>query len=241
MNEDSHNKIESRHLREITSKDMMPRERAEKVGVGALSDAEIMAILLRTGIQGKNVIDLANEILADNDGHLSRMLKLTIDDMTARYNGLGKSKAIGLLASLELGKRAVRDAAEIERTRKPLNSSKEAAKLMQIRFHGLDHEEFWVVALNNALRLIEDFRISSGGTAATVVDVKIIIRKALELKASSLMLFHNHPSGQLKPSPQDDALTRKIKDAAALFDIRVLDHLIMTDSGYFSYNDEGRL
>jgi len=230
-----------RNLNEMTDKSCMPRERAIKQGFTSLSDREIMAILLGTGVQGKNVLDLSDEILRDNEGHLSKIATMTCSQMTSRYKGIGPGKALTVLAALELGKRASRDAAEIERARKPITSSDIIYRYMRHHFDSLDHEEFWILMLNRALRAIGEFCVSKGGMTATIVDIKLIVRQMLENGATAMILCHNHPSGNLKPSGEDDSITHRVKNAADIFDMRVIDHLIFTASGYYSYNDEGRL
>ncbi len=219
--------------------DDKPREKAIRLGMKALSDAELMAIIFSTGIKGKNVIEMSAEILHDNEGHLSRLARMGLKEFTQRYKGIGPAKALTMLAGLELGMRTAADA-RLDR-REKVTSSQVGYDIMRHHFEQLDHEEFWVLLLSQSLEVIKDIRIGVGGLSSTVVDVKIIIREALEARASAFILCHNHPSGNLKPSAQDDALTRKIVDAAKLFDIRVCDHLIISFNGYYSYQDEGRL
>lgn len=231
----------SRRLHDMTDKASMPRERALKYGFASLSDAEIMAILLGTGTKGKNVLDLSNEILLAHKGHLSELMRLSAKNITERFSGIGLSKALTLLAALELGKRAARDAAELQASRTAIKTSKDNFELMRARLQHLDHEEFWILMLNNSLKRIDDIRINEGATNFTVVEIKKIIKAMIDNGANNVVLFHNHPSGQLAPSTQDDNLTRKIVEAAKLFDFRVLDHLIITDSGYYSYADNSRL
>lgn len=156
-----------------------------------------------------------------------------------KYKGIGPAKAITLLAALELGMRSAKDATEIQY--KQITSSDAAAALMRQHFQALDHEQFWVLLMNNSAKVIRELCVAKGGQTATIVDVKMIMRAALEAKATRIIAFHNHPSGNLRPSMQDDSITRKIKAAAELFDMRLDDHIIISDNGYFSYNDEGRL
>jgi DNA repair protein RadC len=156
-----------------------------------------------------------------------------------RYKGIGPAKAITLLAALELGMRSARDATEVQY--KKVTSSDIAYKIMRQHFQSLDHEEFWVMFMNNSAKVVREFRVGQGGLTSTVVDVKLVMRAALEAKASRMILFHNHPSGNLQPSMQDDSLTKKIKNAADIFDIKLDDHIIVADNGYYSYNDERRL
>lgn len=219
--------------------DERPREKALSRGFKALSEAELMALIFATGIKGKSVLRLSEDILADNQGHLSLVTSMSVPEICRRYKGIGPAKAITLLAALELGSRAAADALKIERP--VLNSSQLVYKVMRHHFDRLTHEEFWIVMLNRRGLMIKDMQISSGGTTATVVDVKIIVRAAVESLAESIILCHNHPSGSLQPSVQDDKLTEKIKGACRLLDIVVPDHLIFTDRSYYSYADNGRI
>lgn len=219
--------------------DEKPREKALAHGIKTLTDVELMAIVFSTGLKGKSVIDLSREILSDNNNHLSIVAQLSPQDFMNRYKGIGPAKAITLLAALELGMRSARDATEVQY--KKVTSSDIAYKIMRQHFQSLDHEEFWVMFMNNSAKVVREFRVGQGGQTSTVVDVKLVMRAALEAKASRMILFHNHPSGNLQPSMQDDSLTKKIKNAADIFDIKLDDHIIVADNGYYSYNDERRL
>lgn len=221
------------------AEDERPREKALNQGIGALTDSELLAILFGTGMRGVSVLDMAKNILDDNDGHLCKITELTPEEFSKRYKGIGMAKALLILASLELGKRAAADAASMPD--RPLSSSRQAYDLMRGRLEDLDHEEFWVAFLNNSAIVIGTEQIALGGQAATYVDIKIIMRRALENKATRIIAYHNHPSGQLKPSMQDDSLTKRIGDAAKILDIRLDDHIIISKRGYYSYNDQGRL
>lgn len=233
--------IPGRRLTSIADRSTLPRERAMKDGIRALSDVEIMAILLGTGTKGKNVIDLANEILHEASGHLSELMRMSVHQFTKTYAGVGPSKALTLIAALELGRRATHDAAQVEMARKAMTSSQVCYEAMRNKLQNLDHEEFWILLLNNSLKRIAEVRINEGAANFTVVEVKKIIKYMIDYGANHVVLYHNHPSGKLSPSPQDDSLTRKIYEAAKIFDFRVIDHIIISSSGYFSYSDEGRL
>ena len=221
------------------SADERPREKAMHAGIKTLTDIELMATIFATGVTGKSAVDLAREILADNGGHLSKVARLSVGDFCARYKGVGPVKAINLLAALELGSRSAADARRVENPQ--LTSSQAVYEVMQPRFRGLNHEEFWVVMLDRGMRVMKETRVSQGGTAATVVDVKMIVKAVAETLASAVILCHNHPSGTLTPSVQDDRLTTKIVNALGYLDVEVADHLIFTDSGFYSYNDNGRI
>ncbi|MDE6098251.1 MAG: hypothetical protein K2G24_05125, partial [Muribaculaceae bacterium] len=158
----------------------------------------------------------------------------------SQFKGVGPAKAISLLAALELGSRSAADAASMMNAQ-PVNSSQRAYDRIRWRLERLDHEEFWAMLLSRSGRELRQVKIGQGALSSTVVDIRQLVRAVLECQAASLLLFHNHPSGNLVPSPQDDAVTRKIKEACKLFDITVNDHLIVTDSGFYSYYDNGRL
>ncbi len=227
-----------RLIREMAS-DERPREKAIKYGIKSLTDTELMAIIFSTGLKGKSVIELSRDILDDNNSHLSKVARLSVAEMLKRYKGIGPAKAITLLAALELGSRSAADAAKIDNP--TITSSDVAYTLMKHHFERLDHEEFWVLLISQSGKPIREIRIGQGGLTATAVDIKLIMKAAIENLASAMIVYHNHPSGNLKPSQQDDALTSKIKEAARLIDTRLNDHIIITDAGYYSYNDEGRL
>ncbi len=221
--------------------DQKPREKALACGIGSLTDAELMAIVFATGIRGKSVLRMSEEIIEANDGHLSLLTALDVKELCKRFKGIGPAKALTLLAGLELGVRAARDAARLEAERKALTSPKIVWDLMHENLAGLEHEEFWVLYLNQAGKLIRKELVGRGGLSATVADVRLILREAIMNLASAMILVHNHPSGNLTPSPQDIALTRKIKEAAAYHDIRLNDHIIFTDTGFYSFHNEGRM
>lgn len=218
--------------------DEKPREKALLHGIASLSDAELLAILLRVGVRGRSVIDVARDILARFDNDLGRLAKATPRELSQLVPGIGPAKAMTVIAALELGSRC---RGALARPKEQLASSETVYRYMLDRLEALDHEEFWVVMLNRRLAIESRERLSTGGTDATVVDVKLLVKKVLDSRASAVILVHNHPSGALNPSAQDDALTRRIKDACALFDIRVLDHVIISPAGFYSYADSGRL
>lgn len=215
-----------------------PREKAMQHGVNALSNAELIAIVLGSGMPGKSVIDLAQEILSDNGNRVGRLASLSVNDLVKRYKGIGPAKAITLLSAIHLSRRIALDA---KQGTPVITGSDSLYELMCVDMESLPHEEFWIVLLSRANRVIRRKRVSVGGTAATVVDVKIIMKEAIDSLASGIVLAHNHPSGNLRPSADDDRLTMKIRDACAMLDIRLLDHIIIGGDSYYSYHDEGRL
>lgn len=214
-----------------------PREKALSQGFDRLTDAELLAIIFATGTREKSVLELSSDILRDCDYHMSKLVSMGVSDIVARYKGIGPAKAITLLAALQLGIRAAADAAAIDR--KPIKSAEDIYRRISARMQWLHHEEFWVLYLSRSNEVIYEYQLSKGGMAATVVDVRIIMRFALEKSAASIILVHNHPSGNLSPSMEDQSLTQKVSDAAKFFDISVLDHIIISHSGYYSFRDHG--
>jgi DNA repair protein RadC len=212
-----------------------PRERLQNFGAKSLSDAELIAILLGSGTQGMNVVDLARQILKSVDHNLSSLSRLSIADFK-QFKGVGKAKAITLAAALELGRR--RQYAKFQE-RPQIKSSQDAYDFMGPLLRDLTHEEFWVILLNQAHRIIGKEQVSRGGTNGTVVDARIIFKKAIQEQSSALILMHNHPSGQLHPSDADRSITKKLKKGGEYLEIKVLDHLIIAGDGYYSFSDEG--
>lgn len=217
-----------------------PREKALNQGIGALSDAELLAILLRVGITGKSVITVAREILARYGNDLGRLARATPRELSRQVPGIGPTKAITITAALELGLRA-RGAMAKAAANPRMTSSQQIYEHMRPKMELLTNEEFWVVILNQRLNIIGEERISIGGITSTMVDVKMLFKRVIDAQCPAIALAHNHPSGALTPSLADDELTRKICSGAKLLDIRVLDHLIITPSAYYSYADSGRL
>lgn len=218
-----------------------PRERAMRSGIASLSDSELLAIIMGSGMRGKSVVELSREILTSFDNKLDRLALATIGHLSTKFKGVGEAKAISLAASIELGRRCQTAIDDRSRFNLKITGSRTVFELMRHRMTNNTQEEFWVIHLNRANVVIEEQKVSLGSTCATVVDVKVILKEALSILSESLILVHNHPSGNLNPSPQDDNLTRKIFEAAKMLDIRVVDHLIIGSGGYYSYNDEGRM
>lgn len=217
-----------------------PREKALEKGIDVLTDTELLAIILGSGMPGKSVLSLSREILRDNDNNLARLSRLTTHELTSKYQGVGPAKAVSLMAAIELGTRCVHALSSTDAL-PTISSSEVVYNYMRQKMERLTHEEFWVLYLNRSNKIISADRVSQGGIAATVVDVRILLKNALDRMATGIILCHNHPSGVLRPSSQDDALTKKITDAAKLLDINVLDHVIVGSSGYYSYRDESRI
>ncbi|MBQ8424036.1 MAG: DNA repair protein RadC [Coprobacter sp.] len=215
-----------------------PREKLMLKGARALSSAELIAILIGSGNRHETAVELSQRILNRADNSLNTLGKFSVKELIADFDGVGEAKAVSIIAALELGRRRKsEEAAVLPR----ITSSREAYNLMYEKLTDLPQEEFWVVMLNAANRVIDMQQVSRGGITATLVDVKLLLKPVILQQASAIMLFHNHPSGNLQPSRADNELTQKIKSAAALFDIRVLDHIIVADTAYYSYSDEGAL
>lgn len=214
-----------------------PREKMLLKGEKALTDAELLAILIGTGTRDKSAIDLAKELLTQANNDLNHLARTGMKAMM-KIKGIGPAKAITLAAALELGRRKLINTA-LEQ--KFIKNSQEAANLLAPLLSDLPHEAFYVIYLSTNGKIIHHEQISSGGLAATIVEPRLIIRKALNWYAASLIVAHNHPSGNLTPSHADKKITSKLKQAADLFDIRLNDHLIITNNGYLSFADEGFL
>ncbi len=218
--------------------DDRPREKLALKGAESLSNSELLAILILNGTADKSAVDLAKELLAVVDNNLQKMAKLSIKEMVnLKIKGLGPAKAITIAAALELGiRRSMAD-----NKKDVIQSSKDVAHYLKAQLQYKKHEVFAVVFLNRSNKINHYEIISEGGITGTVADPRIILKKALEHDAVSIVLCHNHPSGNLKPSRQDQELTNKIKEASSYFDIKVLDHIIVSEEGYYSFADEGML
>lgn len=215
--------------------DDRPREKLFARGPGALSDAELLAILIRSGSAKESALDLCKRILADVGNDLHKLAALEANDLM-RYPGMGEAKALSIIAALELGRR--RKTTEVQ-VRPGITSSVAAYEMLRPKLADLPHEEFWLLLLDRGNRLITSIPVSKGGLHGTVADPKIIFKAALDKRASSIVLCHNHPSGQLRPSEEDIQLTRKLVEGARLLDIVVQDHLIVAATGYYSFADNG--
>lgn len=215
--------------------DDKPREKLLTKGVSALSNSELLAILLRTGTKHTDVMSLSKKILQNCDYRLDYLGNMSLASMTS-LSGLGKAKACTIISAMELGRRSLSDPCGDSLA---INSSSLAFNVLKPHLLNLDHEEFWVLYLSNANKIIAKKCISMGGLTGTVADTRIILRGALECKATSLILAHNHPSGTLRPSMADEQLTKRIVDAGKIMEIQVLDHLIVGGRKYFSFADEG--
>ena len=214
-----------------------PRERLERWGAEALSNAELLAILIGSGTPQVSAVDLMKNVLASCHNNLNTLGKMTIRDLEA-FKGIGPAKAITILAACELGKRRAREKAE-ERT--DLGSATAIYNLMHPKMQDLDVEEFHILLMNQHFKLIREVRISHGGITETAVDIRVIMREAILNNATVLAACHNHPSGNTHPSRQDDQLTERIRKACDIMRIYFLDHVIVTDGSYYSYREQGKL
>lgn len=214
-----------------------PREKLLLKGRAALSDAELIAILIGSGTKSLSAVDLSKHILASVNYDLGSLARMSVKDLQ-QFKGIGEAKAITIVSALELGRRRKNEAPQ---KRLKISSSQDAYNLMKPDLMDESVELFYIIMLNRNNQLIKKQLISKGGTNATVVDPKVIFKYALEVMANSIILVHNHPSGNLKPSEQDKRLTQKLVGAGESLDVTVIDHVIFADCGYFSFADEGIL
>lgn len=217
--------------------DDRPREKLFTKGATALSDSELLAILINTGSKSKSAVELAKEVLSLGKNNLNELGKLSVKDLM-KIKGIGEAKAITLSAALELGRRRH---ASLSLLKSVIKTSSDIAEYLRVTLKDNQSEVFAVVFLNKANKINNFEVISRGGITGTVADPRVILKKAIESDATSIVLCHNHPSGSLKPSKADEELTIKIKEAARYLDIRVMDHIIVSEEGYYSFSDEGLL
>lgn len=227
-----------RHLTiKAWAEDDRPREKLVSKGRQALSDAELLAILLGSGNKHETAVQLAQRILNSHQNSINHLAKLQLNDLK-KFKGVGEAKAVTIAAALEIGRRRT-DGDFEEKTK--ITSSKHAYDVLKSKLCDLPHEEFWILFLNRSNSVVKTECISKGGVSGTVVDVRLILKPAVECLASGIILAHNHPSGNLKPSQEDIILTKKVKEASKLLDILIQDHIIIGDQNYYSFADEGIL
>lgn len=214
-----------------------PRERMMMHGASALSNAELLAILIGSGNAEESAVELMRKMLNDYHNNLNELGKASIEEL-CRYKGIGSAKAISILAASELGKRRKEESVKERIT---ILSSKDVYDCFYPMMCDLPTEECWILLLNQGSKIIDKVKISAGGLSATAVDVRCILRKALLKRASAIVLCHNHPSGNVHPSREDDLLTKHVAQASGCMDIRLVDHIILTDGAFYSYADEGRI
>lgn len=225
-----------RTVKEMDADDK-PRERALKYGIGSLATADLFAIILRTGVQGVNVMDMCRNILASAGGNLHALARKTYEDIL-HINGVGPAKALQVLAVMEILKRYA--AEELEET-PVIRDSNIIYRIMEHVIGNLDHEEMWALFLSRSNKVIHKCCVTTGSAVATVFDMKGILKMALAQRAEGVVLCHNHPSGSLLPSREDDNITRRFQEACKIMELRFLDHLIVTSKGFYSYHDQSRI
>ncbi|NMH29603.1 RadC family protein [Flavobacterium silvaticum] len=219
------------------SEDDRPREKFQLKGKSALSDAELIAIIIGSGSSKESAVDLSKRILSSVHNNLNELSALSLEQLVA-FKGIGPVKAIAISAAMELCRR--RRESESRQLSK-ISSSRDVFELMQPVIGELPHEEFWLLYLNNSNKILHRHQLSKGGITGTVVDVRLAFKTALQFGATGIILCHNHPSGSLKPSDADKQITRKMRLAGDNLDIKVLDHVIVTETAYYSFSDEGLL
>jgi DNA repair protein RadC len=219
------------------AEDDQPREKLLLKGNNALSDAELIAILVRIGSNEMSAVDLSKKILQSVDNNLNQLAKLSIVDLT-KFKGIGEAKAISIVAAMELGRRR-KEADQLKRTK--IKGSMDAYLHLKPYLMDLNHEQFWMICLNRNLEIISTIQISSGGVTGTIADPKLIFKYAIEQLASAIIITHNHPSGNKTPSHADVILTKKINEVSKILEITLSDHLIFTNDGYFSFADENMM
>lgn len=232
--EDSFRTTESLHSLDASER---PREKALRMGFGALTVPELFALILRTGTKGYNILEVCRELLRRNANSMRTLERRSLEEIR-HIKGIGESKAIQVMAVMELIRRYDKESIP----EKPvIKDSKDIYRLLLPEIGNLPHEEIWAVFLNRRNEVTKLFLASRGGTASSVFDIKIILKAALLERAEGIILAHNHPSGSLRPSIQDDTITKKLYEASRIMDIRVLDHVIVAQTGFYSYSDEGRM
>ena len=220
------------------AEDDKPREKMLSKGVTALSTNELLAILIRSGSGGESALDLSRRILTDASNDLNTLARLSVSDFMNRYKGVGMAKAASIIAAMELGRRRALSTAREEPA---LTTSRDLYDYLQPLIGDLDHEEFWVIYLTHSNQVKGCECLSSGGMDGTVIDVRLLFRGALDMKATYIVIAHNHPGGSLVPSIYDELITRKIYEGGQLLDIKLYDHIIVGENAYYSFADEGKL
>ena len=219
------------------SPDEKPREKLLEHGATSLSDAELLAILIGSGNRELNAVELCREILKKSQFNLDLLASSSVEELQ-QFKGIGEAKAISIVSALELSRR--RKKVEPKKVNR-ISSSRDIYNMLHPYLMDLSHEEFWLIALNRSNKVLKISQVSKGGVSATIVDPKMIFKQAMDLKACAIVVAHNHPSNTPQPSPSDIALTRKLKEGGKLLEISLLDHVIYTNNGYFSFLDENML
>ncbi|MDR2955455.1 MAG: DNA repair protein RadC [Prevotella sp.] len=225
------------NIKDLAEEDR-PREKMLLKGVSALSDAELLGILLGSGNKNETAVELAQRILHSVSNNLNNLGKLEIKDLIKNFNGVGEAKAITITAALELGKRRKLSETVVQ---PQITNSQDAYNIFHPILADLRHEEMWILLLNRANKVIKKIQVSKGGVSGTVVDIRMIMKEAIENLASAMILCHNHPSGNVNPSGEDNTITQRLKEAGSIMEIQLLDHIIVCDHSYYSYMDKGKL
>lgn len=220
------------------AEDDRPREKMLRKGIHSLSDAELLAILIAIGNKNETAVELARRILIECRDNLNELAQLSVTDLCKRFKGIGKAKAITIMAALELGRR--RKTSDILEKKK-ITSSRDLFDLFEPQLVDLPHEEFWLALLNGANKVIEIKRLTQGGTKQTVVDIPMLLKLALDKSAQAIAVAHNHPSGQNRPSHEDELITRRVKTGCEAIGITLIDHIIIARGEYYSFSDEGKM
>lgn len=228
----------TRAIKDLAVEDR-PREKAERIGFNKLTTAELLAILVGSGSRGESVVDLCQRILNANGNKLYNLGRRNIKDLTSSFHGIGKAKAETILAALEIARR-YRDEDDYEELPQ-VTDSRKVYDYIKYDLRDLPNEEFWIITLNRAKRITGRFQISTGGTSGTTVDVKMVLKTALQHLADCFIAIHNHPSGNLNPSPQDISLTNSLRKGGQAIGIPLIDHIIIAQSGYYSFLDNGKI
>lgn len=228
----------TRAIKDLAVEDR-PREKAERIGFNKLTTAELLAILVGSGSRGESVVDLCQRILNANGNKLYNLGRRNIKDLTSSFHGIGKAKAETILAALEIARR-YRDEDDYEELPQ-VTDSRKVYDYIKYDLRDLPNEEFWIITLNRAKRITGRFQISTGGTSGTTVDVKMVLKTALQQLADCFIAIHNHPSGNLYPSPQDISLTNSLRKGGQAIGIPLIDHIIIAQSGYYSFLDNGKI
>lgn len=214
-----------------------PREKLMMKGASALSDSELLAILIGSGTREKSAVEVCKEILAHSENDLNKLARYNVSDLT-QFKGIGPAKSITIVAALELGRRRKNTG---NKEIKKITCSRDAYQILYPKLSDLNHEEIWALFLNRSNRVESTIRVSEGGISSTVLDVRLVLREALNRYASGIILAHNHPTNNCMPSEQDIKITTKLKDAAKIMDISLLDHLILCGDRYYSFADENMM
>jgi len=220
------------------SEEDRPREKLLQKGIFSLTDAELIAVIIGSGTRNETAVELGKKLLLQAHNDLNELSKFTVKELTKEVKGIGDAKAISIVAALELGRRRKNTSPSVQSS---IQSSQQVAEFFYPILSDLSHEEFWILLLNRGNKVVSKMKVSSGGISQTVVDCRIIFKYAIQYAASALVLCHNHPSGTNAPSKEDKMITDKIREGAKLFDIAVLDHIIISGESYFSFADQNLL